>query len=466
MLVCGFRGSMKAIAFGAFLLVGVLVFSSILLVQYVHPSNVEVEYGDCERCSRGFATVIQSSLTLYQQIVAGDGWGQTSVPNIENDWKAAVILPLVHIVIGLGVMNLILAVIVDRAVEAREATKEETMHLKLEEQLERKKELVKLFAELDLNENGELDFAEVCDAYDNSISFRAMMVQAGVHKQDLPCIFQFLDKDSTGEVGYVEFCDTLEGISQQDPVALAGLANMKISLSSKQINERFDNILGEFTGLLSKLDHKLDRVLVESGLAAQESIELAQAPTGNKETEGTLDHDERLLDSPKGAAMFEKLKFGSQKISMAIAYAQQTEVAVVPQQSGDMTDVLRCFQELKYDINQQEAERTRKLREILGSALSSLNNLGMGSSALPLDGKQAKSADIPAAGGHVGPHIQHGKTESGSAFWKTRHFGKRQDGHNGNEQPGHHGQTQGGSGGEPKQDRCDDSLRCQRKIII
>merc|ERR1719420_1619479 len=105
--------------FGGIVLSALLGFFSILATQVIHPFNVEIAYPDCERCPRGFQSTKDSMLTLYQQVVAGDSWGLLGVPVVEAHW-AGMLLPLVQLVIGIGAMNLILAVVVDRAVEARE----------------------------------------------------------------------------------------------------------------------------------------------------------------------------------------------------------------------------------------------------------------------------------------------------------------------------------------------------------
>jgi len=52
--------------------------------------------------------------------VAGDSWGAISVPVIENHPWMGVILISIVFTVSLGLMNLMLAVIVERAAEARE----------------------------------------------------------------------------------------------------------------------------------------------------------------------------------------------------------------------------------------------------------------------------------------------------------------------------------------------------------
>eukprot|EP00972_Heterocapsa_arctica_P004210 624781-Heterocapsa_arctica.AAC.1 len=58
--------------FGMLLLLLMLVVWSIVLVEFVHPVNSVIEHEGCHRCSYAYKTVAHSTLTLFQQIVAGD----------------------------------------------------------------------------------------------------------------------------------------------------------------------------------------------------------------------------------------------------------------------------------------------------------------------------------------------------------------------------------------------------------
>jgi len=57
---------------------------SIVMVEFVHPVSSSLDFGDCERCSRGFDSVRASTLTLFQTLVASDAWGQVAIPVIEH----------------------------------------------------------------------------------------------------------------------------------------------------------------------------------------------------------------------------------------------------------------------------------------------------------------------------------------------------------------------------------------------
>ena len=43
-----------------------------------------IDYGDCDRCNRGFAGVYTASLTLFSQLVAQDNWSEISIPIAEQ----------------------------------------------------------------------------------------------------------------------------------------------------------------------------------------------------------------------------------------------------------------------------------------------------------------------------------------------------------------------------------------------
>merc|ERR1711972_1258202 len=84
LLVNGLADSMRAIFFGAIMLFLLLAFWSIILVEFVHPINASLSYADCPRCHRAYKTVMESVLTLFQTVVAGDSWGLIAVKVVEQ----------------------------------------------------------------------------------------------------------------------------------------------------------------------------------------------------------------------------------------------------------------------------------------------------------------------------------------------------------------------------------------------
>ena len=109
LLITGLYSSIKAIIFGAMMLVSVILFWAVISVELFHPITSRLDYHQCSRCSNGFGSIFAASLTLFQQIVAGDAWGTISLPLVEAEPWTAAILFWILITISLGVLNLILA---------------------------------------------------------------------------------------------------------------------------------------------------------------------------------------------------------------------------------------------------------------------------------------------------------------------------------------------------------------------
>ena len=88
LLITGLYSSIKAIIFGAMMLVSVILFWAVISVELFHPITSRLDFHQCERCANGFSSIFAASLTLFQQIVAGDAWGTISLPLVEAEpWQ-------------------------------------------------------------------------------------------------------------------------------------------------------------------------------------------------------------------------------------------------------------------------------------------------------------------------------------------------------------------------------------------
>ena len=105
-LVSGFTSSFKAILFGSVMLVCIIVVWSIIVVETLHPQNIQIEYPSCDDCSMRFKSVWDAMLTIFQQVVAGDSWGKISIPLVEfRPWTILLLFPIM-MTISLGAMSL------------------------------------------------------------------------------------------------------------------------------------------------------------------------------------------------------------------------------------------------------------------------------------------------------------------------------------------------------------------------
>merc|ERR1712050_497310 len=103
---------------------------------------------------------IQADLTFAQQIIAGDSWGRISIPIIEAHPWTAIIFFGVLLSVDLGVLNLVLAVIVDTAVQSHEQDLKLQVRCKEAEFRKSAKRLMTICENMDSNKNGSISYDE------------------------------------------------------------------------------------------------------------------------------------------------------------------------------------------------------------------------------------------------------------------------------------------------------------------
>lgn len=389
MLITGFSSAGRAIFFGCLMLLGMLVLWSIVLVDLVHPINADITYSGCDRCDQGYASVSKSTLTLFQQIVAGDAWGTISVPVIEKAPITVIIMAAIHISISLGVMNLILAVIVESATEARESDIEHRAKVKFKEQVAMKNELVKLCTSIDKDTDCAISLQEMEEAWEESPVFRNTLGIMQVHKRDLETIFELLDEDKSGQLDYREFVDKIYDLRTVDKrLYLAKLRHglkteikgvhddvidktqaidMKVSAVQKQTMEH-TSILENHTNLLESIHSKLSLLYdhnMSNGVApvVKSSNQTCQTMM-DSEKQGTIVSSATLqpatvsLSQKLGVACDDKLmeppqaSLDIESIRLCCSRSPSVDAEVV----GELEGAQRCVEEL-VQLNQDISSR-------------------------------------------------------------------------------------------------------------
>mmetsp|Transcript_49538 Transcript_49538/g.138690 ORF Transcript_49538/g.138690 Transcript_49538/m.138690 type:complete len:586 (-) Transcript_49538:108-1865(-) len=222
LLVRGLGSAVKAIVWGAVLVAVIMAMWSIAAVRLIHPYNIKIaesgyyEAIGCERCPRAFESVGQAMLTIFQQIVAGDSWGQLSLPIIESYPWTAFYFVGVLVSVGLALLNLMLAVIVEKAAEAQVATVAEQSHKKEIQRLQAGEELVKLCCQLDRDGSGHISRKELHDGFKEHKHFKDQMTMMDITQDDVDVVFNILDTDRSGTNEYVEFVDELNNLRSRD----------------------------------------------------------------------------------------------------------------------------------------------------------------------------------------------------------------------------------------------------------
>merc|ERR1719440_984630 len=159
-------------------------------------------WDDCERCVRSFSSVMAANLTFFQTIIAGDSWGKVAIPVTEAYPLAAVIFIGSLFSVVVGIMNLIVAVLVDTAAEARE---QEIIHAEKTE----KKKLQRLFDKIDLDGSGDLTLDEVEESQGIVPEFQTLLRVLDIQGDDLRELFTMCDEDGSGEIDEEEFINAI-----------------------------------------------------------------------------------------------------------------------------------------------------------------------------------------------------------------------------------------------------------------
>lgn len=220
--ISGIGTAFKAIIVGATLIFFCLFLWAIVAVIIVHPVNQQVaqsglyEEVGCARCPVAYASVGMATLTLLQTIVMGDAWGEYAVPIIEQQPLTIIIFVCASFSISLGFTNLIMAVIVERALDNREDNISTEAQKRIKEVEVARKKFVALCRDIDQDNSGSLTLKELLDGASQDERLRSVLTCLDISNEDLSCVFDILDTDRSGDVSYAEFAYELQNLKSQD----------------------------------------------------------------------------------------------------------------------------------------------------------------------------------------------------------------------------------------------------------
>ncbi|CAE8627315.1 unnamed protein product [Polarella glacialis] len=186
---------------------------SMAAVELVNPVVQQMAadgaFGDCRSCGSALTSVMRANLMMFQTIIAGDSWGDLAVPVIEaHPWTAIIFIGSL-LTLVFGVLNLIVAVVIDTYAEHRQ---KDVMNLAQEldaEAAEDKRFLQKIFDQIDEDGSGELNLAEVLLAAKTHPEFKSRLRVMDIDEQDLVQMFEMIDGDGSGSVDPEEFITAL-----------------------------------------------------------------------------------------------------------------------------------------------------------------------------------------------------------------------------------------------------------------
>ncbi|CAE7204839.1 RE1 [Symbiodinium microadriaticum] len=137
---------------------------AMLIVEVVSPFVKEM-HADMDRdffkachpqCTKAVSTVMDANLLLFKTVIAGDAWGEIAVPVIQEHPATFIIFIGSSLTLVFGVLNLIVAVVVDTFAESRQSDVQ-SLAEEMEDEIEHDRAaLGKLFARMDRDRSGKL----------------------------------------------------------------------------------------------------------------------------------------------------------------------------------------------------------------------------------------------------------------------------------------------------------------------
>jgi len=201
---------LKTLAWSFVFCFGMMTIWSMLMVELVHPITEEMYAEsptdlDIADAYASTASIMAANLLLFKTVIAGDSWGRFAVPIIRREPFTALIFCGSLMTLVFGVLNLIVAVIVDTFAEARER---DIMNLAQELELSHeddKKFLRKMFDRLDVEGHGEVTLDDLVKGARQDPEFQSRLRVMDIDEVDLEQLFYMIDADGSGTVEADEF---------------------------------------------------------------------------------------------------------------------------------------------------------------------------------------------------------------------------------------------------------------------
>eukprot|EP00927_Polykrikos_kofoidii_P004679 TRINITY_DN11852_c0_g1_i1.p1 TRINITY_DN11852_c0_g1~~TRINITY_DN11852_c0_g1_i1.p1 ORF type:complete len:712 (+),score=80.60 TRINITY_DN11852_c0_g1_i1:40-2175(+) len=264
LMLHGLTSAVKAMVWACILIFCVLVVWSLIAVEWLKPLNSRLAasgaFDGCDACVGAFDSVSRSTFTWFLLIFSGDLWADMVLPTVKEQPFSSVVFFTAFILVYLGLMNLILTVIVDRAAAARvddEMLKAEEKKVEFDSA---RQKLRRLCALMDDDASGCVTLEELERGFKESSEFSSTLKAMDVAEEDLQTVFSILDVDKSGSVTYDEFVAQLHKIKTQEERTILIFIKHYVQEVRQKVSEQLAIIKSE---LVEKVD---DHTLITNRL--------------------------------------------------------------------------------------------------------------------------------------------------------------------------------------------------------
>lgn len=296
-IIHGLLNTLKAVFWASVLMFILLAILSVLAVEFLHGMSVEIAsnttlFEGCDRCSESFSSWQDALVTLFVTLVLGEDWNPLVIGLYQHKGWPFLAFVIAFLTVTLGVMNLVLAVIVDAAADAREKDVKHKLEMKREEKVKASAKFHELCLAMDENGDGYISMSELLNAFECNEDLRQTLEVLDVDKDDLDCIFLLMDSDNSGDVSYSEFADLLLRMKSQDSrTILLFIKYYVLELRQRQnqeVNLLQQDVLGKLDRQAKLLDYHTRLLAGNNPHALALSSELLASPVPQANPPGTL----------------------------------------------------------------------------------------------------------------------------------------------------------------------------------
>lgn len=272
-----FISALQSMFWGILLINLLLMVFAIMCVELVHPISVDVLADDYE-CQDAFSSVWKCMLLFFQTLVAGDSWGRCTLPIIYEEPYLFILFGSALACVQLGFMNLILAVIVERATEARERVAKENMKEKEKQEIKSANILREIFRSIDSDDSGTISLEELLQGWETNADMKYHLATMDIEKGDLGLIFELMDSEQKGELSYQYLIDKLRMTVSQDLRKHLFMLRLQASEITKEIRTMQEVHREDPRGTLSGIREHSELKLQSSSMADPDRGEFHKKP--------------------------------------------------------------------------------------------------------------------------------------------------------------------------------------------
>jgi len=354
---------------------------AMLVVEIVYPAVKDMQtngfLADCPQCERATSTVMDANLLLFKTVIAGDSWGEIAVPVIQEHPGTAIIFVGSLLSIVFGVVNLIVAVVVDTFADARQ-NDVQNLAEEMEDEIEHdRKALAKVFQRIDKDGSGQLTLEELIQGARRDGAFQSRLRVMDIDEQDLEQLFHMIDADQSGTIEIAEFIGPLSRWAHDSKTAPRFIKYNMLQTMHLQ-EDMYDLSVNCFRELADRID-ELALEIASTRRAGSKTRHQEEPMEGPAPTDGPT-----MVPSDRSIGAFKEDSFAD----LPVAKAPSATAASI-----DTTDVsiqaaiLKI--EAKLDSIYQESRKPRMFRRDSLRSLRQSSPLAMGvgerASKRPLD---------------------------------------------------------------------------------